>query len=165
MPPSEIPVAAIILLGIGATLLSDVGALVLQSALHFVPSHMGLLGRWVLHMPQGIFVHKSIAAASPRRGEVAAGWLVHYAVGILYAFLFTIIVGAAWLQHPTLVPALVFGVVSMAAPFFIMQPAFGMGVASSKASHPSQARLRTLLNHLLFGLGLFVAALLVRWLT
>jgi len=164
MEAPGLPFVSTLLIGIGATLFSDLGALFLKSALNFVPSNMCLLGRWLLHMPEGKFVHKSIASAAPKPGECALGWLAHYAVGILYAFLFTIIVGAGWLQHPTLLPALVFGVVTMAAPFFIMQPGFGMGLAASKAANPWQARSRTLINHLLFGLSLFVSASLIRWL-
>ena len=165
MLPHELVTVEIMLLGMGATLLSDLWALFLKSAFNFAPSNMGLLGRWLLHMPQGTFVHRSIAAASPRRGEVAVGWLAHYAVGVLYAFLFTVVVGTGWLQHPSILPAVGFGVVTIAAPFFIMQPAFGIGVASSRATNPWHARLRTLVIHVLFGLGLFVSALLVRWLT
>jgi len=50
------------------------------------------------------------------------------------------------------------------APFFIMQPAFGLGFAASKTKNPAQARLRSLMNHTAFGLGLYLFAMLVNWL-
>jgi hypothetical protein len=49
-------------------------------------------------------------------------------------------------------------------PFFIMQPAFGLGFAASKTSNPTQARLRSLMNHTAFGIGLYLFAMLVNWL-
>jgi hypothetical protein len=42
-----------------------------------------------------------------------------------------------------------------------MQPSFGFGLAASKASNPKQARIRTLMNHTAFGIGLYLFALLV----
>jgi hypothetical protein len=59
------------------------------------------------------------------------------------------------------VPALVFGVATVAFPFFIMHPSFGLGIASSKAPNPAQARLRSLVNHAVFGAGLYVSALAI----
>jgi len=85
-------------------------------------------------------------------------------IGITFAIAFVAVVGNNWLQHPTLIPAIVFGVVTAMAPFFIMQPLFGLGFAASKTSNPTQARLRSLMNHTAFGAGLYLFALLVNWL-
>ena len=46
-------------------------------------------------------------------------------------------------------------------PLFIMHPSFGLGLAASKAPNPMQARLRSLMNHVVFGVGLYVSALVV----
>ena len=43
----------------------------------------------------------------------------------------------------------------------IMQPALGLGIAASKTSKPMQARLRTLINHTVFGIGLYLFGLVV----
>jgi hypothetical protein len=40
-----------------------------------------------------------------------------------------------------------------------MHPSFGLGLAASKAPNPTQARLRSLMNHAAFGAGLYVSAL------
>jgi hypothetical protein len=45
-----------------------------------------------------------------------------------------------------------------------MQPAFGFGVAASKTPNPAQARLRSLMNHAVFGFGLYLFGLAVSWL-
>ncbi|MNW02868.1 hypothetical protein D3C71_1987200 [compost metagenome] len=48
--------------------------------------------------------------------------------------------------------------VSVAAPFFILQPGMGAGIAASKTPRPNTARLRSLMAHAIFGVGLYVAA-------
>ncbi|WP_287328869.1 DUF2938 family protein [Mesorhizobium sp.] len=68
--------------------------------------------------------------------------------------------GLDWARDPTLLPALVLGMSTVVAPFFIMQPVFGAGIAASKTPSPSTARLRALMTHLSFGVGLYGAALL-----
>jgi hypothetical protein len=85
-------------------------------------------------------------------------------IGITFAITFVALAGNSWLQHPTLVPAITFGVITVLMPFFIMQPAFGLGLAASKTPNPMQARLRSMLNHAVFGAGLYLFGLLVNWL-
>ena len=58
----------------------------------------------------------------------------------------------------TLLPALVVGVVTVVFPFFVMQPGMGFGIAASKAPDPMRARLRSLMTHTVFGIGLYLAA-------
>ncbi|HKU96360.1 MAG TPA: DUF2938 family protein [Vineibacter sp.] len=54
------------------------------------------------------------------------------------------------------------GVCSVAAPVFLMQPGMGGGIAASKTSSPPVARLRSLITHTVFGIGLYGAAMLWR---
>jgi hypothetical protein len=42
-----------------------------------------------------------------------------------------------------------------------MQPAFGFGIASSKLPNPNLLRLKSLGTHLIYGLGLYVSAILL----
>jgi hypothetical protein len=44
-------------------------------------------------------------------------------------------------------------------PFFIMQPSLGLGIAASRTPKPMQARLKSLVTHTVFGVGLYVCAL------
>jgi hypothetical protein len=64
------------------------------------------------------------------------GWIAHYMTGILFAVTFIALAGTSWLQHPALVPAIIFGMVTVLAPFFIMQPSLGLGIAASKTLYP-----------------------------
>jgi hypothetical protein len=121
-----------------------------------------LVGRWVRHMPRGVFAHASIAKAASMPGECAVGWIAHYAIGAIFALAFLALVSPAWLGAPSPLPALLFGLATVALPFLVLHPAFGLGIAASRAPSPRHARLRSVLNHALFGLGLYLAALLLR---
>ena len=150
-----------ILIGLGATLTTDLWALFLKHAFKITAPNYCLVGRWLRYMPEGIFKHSNIAATPPKSAECTIGWIAHYIIGITFAIIFVTFVGDDWLQHPTPIPAIVFGVVMVLMPFFIMQPSFGLGFAASKTPNPTQARLRSLMNHTSFGIGLYLFALLV----
>ena len=154
-----------ITIGLGATLTFDLWALFLETCpFRIPPSNICLVGRWLRYMPEGIITHSNIASSPKKKAECTVGWIAHYSIGITFAIVFVAIVGIKWLQHPTPIPAIAFGLITVLAPFFVMQPSFGLGFAASKASNPAQARFRTLMNHAAFGVGLYMFALLVRWL-
>lgn len=155
--PSIEDVGLSIIIGVGATALMDAWLLFL-SRLGVPTTDWRLVGRWVGLMPQGRFAHSSIAKEPPVRGEHALGWLTHYAVGIAYSASLLAFVGAAWTQRPTALPAVVFGLVTVAVPLFVMQPAMGSGFAASKTGTPLKNCLRSLANHAVFGLGMYAAA-------
>jgi hypothetical protein len=149
-----------ILIGLGATLTFDLWAQFLKYLFKITPSNICLVGRWIRYMPKGIFIHSNISVTPKKRGECIVGWFSHYIIGISFAVAFVLIVGNNWLHQPTLIPAIVFGIGTVAAPLFIMQPAFGFGFASTKTSKPMQAIIRSVMNHSAFGVGLYVFALL-----
>ena len=103
--------------------------------------------------------HESIAAAAPINGERAVGWVVHYLIGIAYAAILVVVAGHAWLQQPRLIPALLVGVATVAAPLLLMQPAMGAGIAARRTTHPWQIRIHSVLMHTVFGLGLYLTGL------
>jgi hypothetical protein len=150
-----------ILMGLGATLSFDLWGLFLKRYFKIPPSNICLVGRWLLFMPEGTFKHSNIGSAPRKSAECTAGWIAHYMIGITFSIAFVALTGSNWLLHPTPVPAIAFGLVTVLAPFFIMQPAFGLGLAASKTSNPNQARLRSLMNHTAFGIGLYLFGLLV----
>ena len=156
------PFATTILIGLGATLTFDLWGLFLKHAFRIAPANICLVGRWLLYMAHGTFSHANIVSTPPKRAECAVGWLAHYLIGVSFAGVFVLIAGNDWLLQPRLIPAVLFGVVTVLAPFLIMQPAFGFGFAASQTSNPAQARLRSLMNHGAFGVGLFVFGLMVK---
>ena len=155
-----LPFIHIILIGLGATLTFDLWALFLKHAFRIPPSNICLVGRWLRTMPEGTFRHANIVSAPKKSAECTVGWIAHYTIGVMFAIVFAAFVGNNWFQQPTPMPAIVFGVVTVLAPFAIMQPAFGFGFAAAKTSNPVQARVRSLMNHTAFGVGLYLFALL-----
>jgi hypothetical protein len=161
MPLEPIDLVAAILIGLGATAAIDLWALVLRRGFDIPSLNYCLLGRWLLHLPAGTIVHRSIGAAEPRPHECAMGWVAHYLIGTGFALAFVVLVSGRWLERPTLLPALAFGVVTVLVPWLVMQPSFGLGIASSKTPNPTRARLKSLMTHTVFGLGLYLSALLL----
>jgi hypothetical protein len=152
------------LIGAGATAAMDLWSVAL-SRLGVPPLNFAMIGRWVGHWRQGVFTHDAIARAAPVKGELALGWLTHYATGVAFAALAAGIFGMEWTHSPTLLPALGIGVATVLAPWLVMQPAMGAGIASSRTPSPAKNRTRSLVNHAVFGLGLYVSALLIAWLS
>ena len=154
-PWQDLPRA--VLIGVGATAVMDAWLVLLQRL--GVPTlHYAFIGRWVGHLLRGRLAHAAIAKAQPIRGELAWGWLTHYAVGGAFATALIAIQGTGWARSPTLLPALALGVGTVAAPLFVMQPAMGSGFAASRTPTPLSNCLRSLANHTVFGLGLYLSA-------
>jgi uncharacterized membrane protein YagU involved in acid resistance len=147
-----------IAIGIGATAIIDLWNLFLKHMLSIPLFNYCLLGRWLRHIPGGIFTHKSITAASQKSFECTVGWIAHYTIGVVFALVFVVFTSGDWLARPTLLPALLYGIGTVVFPFFIMQPSFGLGMAASKTPKPTQARLKSLVTHAVFGVGLYVCA-------
>lgn len=154
-------IAAAVFLGLGATLAMDLWNLFLKRAFDVPSLNYCLLGRWFLHMPGGTFRHASIAAAPSKPFECALGRVAHYTIGVALAVVFVAVVSEGWLARPTPLPALLYGLGTVLFPFFIMQPSLGLGMASSKTPKPTQARLKSLMTHAVFGFGLYVCGLLL----
>ena len=80
--------------------------------------------------------------------------MAHYALGVGFALVFVVLTSGDWLARPTLLPALLYGTGTVVFPFFIMQPSFGLGMAAARTPNPAQARLKSLVTHAVFGVGL-----------
>jgi hypothetical protein len=153
-------IVRVALIGTGATLVLDTWNAVLKRFLGVPSLKLGMLGRWFGHFPRGRFMHDNIAEASPIPGERIIGWIAHYAIGITWAALLLAVWGLDWARHPTPLPALIVGLATLVAPFFIMQPGMGNGILASKTPRPNVARLKSIVSHALYGIGLYGSALL-----
>jgi hypothetical protein len=148
-----------IAIGIGATLVMDLWNLFLKRTFSIPSLNYCLLGRWLRHMPAGTLRHASITAAQQKPFECTVGWISHYTIGVAFALVFVVLASGDWLARPTLLPALLYGIGTVVFPFFIMQPSLGLGIAASKTPKPTQARLKSLETHTVFGIALYVCAL------
>jgi Protein of unknown function (DUF2938) len=122
-----------------------------------------MMDRWVGHWRRGVFAHEEIAKAHAVSGELAVGWLFHYAIGVALAVLLVAIEGVEWTRAPSLLPALGVGMATVAGPWLVMQPAMGAGLAASRTPSPFKNGARSLANHAIFGLGLYLTAVLLAW--
>ena len=147
------------LIGVGAGLLMDAWSLVLRRGFGIPTLDYALLGRWIGHIARGRLRHERIATAEPIRGERALGWAAHYGIAVTFAFVLLALVGADWLQSPTVGPALLVGLATILAPWLVMQPGMGAGIAGSRTPNPWATRLRNLGTHTVYGLGLYLSAL------
>jgi len=149
------------LIGVAGAALMDVWGAFSRHVLRVQGLDYALLGRWIGHLPRRRFFHDRIAAAEPIRGERALGWAAHYAIGIAFAVPLLGIWGLDWAESPTFLPALLIGIVTVLAPWLVMQPAMGAGVAGSRTPNPAATRLRNLATHTVYGVGLYLSAVLL----
>ena len=150
-------------IGIGATLVMDLWNLFLKRSFSIPSLNYCLLGRWLRHMPGGTLRHANITAAPQKPFECAVGRVAHYTIGVVLALVFVALVSGDWLARPTVLPALLYGMGTVVFPFFIMQPSLGLGIAASRTPQPTQARLKSLMTHTVFGLGLYGCAVGLRY--
>lgn len=150
-----------LVIGMGATALFDLWGLALHLAFGLPAPTWKLGGRWFGHVVRGKIWHTDIAQSPAIAGETAIGWVGHYAVGVVYAAALLILWGPGWAQTPTLTPALIVGFVTISAGWFLMGPGMGGGIAAARAEKPWQARALGLAAHGVFGVGLYLSALVL----
>jgi hypothetical protein len=66
-----------LLMGIGATLVMDLWAILLRRGFGVSSLDYAMVGRWLGHMPAGRFAHERIAAAPVVPAERVIGWTAH----------------------------------------------------------------------------------------
>ncbi len=155
------PTCITVLIGLGATAGIDAWNATLKRVAGVPSLDYCLLGRWIGHMPRGVVRHRKISAAAQTALECPLGWVAHYAIGVGLALVFTGLF-PGWLAHPAPGPALAYGVATVVLPFFVLQPALGLGVASAATPRPLTARVKSLVTHGVYGLGLYAWAWAMR---
>jgi Protein of unknown function (DUF2938) len=158
MPDAVELVARGVFIGLAGAAAMDLWSLLLRRRFNVPTLDYALLGRWIGYFPRGRFFHERIASAEPIRGERPLGWLAHYSIGIAFAFLLLAIWGLGWTRSPTIWPALLIGLGTVVAPWFVLQPGMGAGIAASRTPNPRAARLRNLATHTVYGIGLYGSA-------
>ncbi|HLO61211.1 MAG TPA: DUF2938 domain-containing protein [Bacteroidales bacterium] len=153
---------AAVCIGFGATLFTDLWNLFLKRSFNIRSLDFCLLGRWILYMPHGKFIHDNIKMAQPKSYECAIGWLAHYSIGISLTVFFVLFVILNWIRL-TIFSALLYGICTVVFPLFVLQPSLGLGLASSKTPIPAQARFKSLMTHFFFGLGIWLFASVAKY--
>lgn len=149
------------IIGIGGTVAMDAWAAMLQYLVRTPATNWAMVGRWLGHIPKGKFRHENMGAVAPIRGEALIGWIFHYGIGIAYGLLLVAVNGRGWLAEPTVIPAVLLSLVLLVAPYLVMMPGLGFGIAGSRTPKPNVTRLKSVLAHTMFGLGMYATALLI----
>ena len=148
-------------IGVVATIGVDLAALFSRQLLRLPTTDWALMGRWFGHGFKGVFMHAHIAKSEPIPHERVIGWAGHYLTGVVYAVIYMGIVESLPAAAPTVRSAIVFGLATLAAPWFLVQPLTGAGVFAMSTPHPWPIRIANALMHLVFGAGLFAGWVLV----
>lgn len=151
-----------VMIGVLATAIYDLWGLVLVKFFGLPGSNWTLAGRWFCHMADGVFRHQDIRLATSVGYETAVGWSMHYIVGIIYAGLLLALCGSEWGRNPTLIPALLLGIITILAGWLVMAPAMGLGVAGADLPNVGVIRIVQFIGHCVFGLGLYLAATVIK---
>lgn len=145
----------VLVMGITSTVAIDLWATFANRMLGWPRTNWGMVGRWIGHMRDGKFAHTSIGSSPPIVHESIMGWVFHYVVGCIYAALYLTYVDIARMGQPTLISAVLFGLVTILSPWLLMQPALGLGICASKAPRPNLVRMQNLIIHTVFGSTLY----------
>ena len=144
----------IIIAGITACLAMDIFQRFLLITTGQPPSNWAVVGRWAFHVLRTArFYQPDIESTDEIKGEHTFGWVVHYAVGIGYAFIYAEFMQKGLLTA-SLSDGLLFGFLSVIVPWFFFLPILGKGIMAKHTPAPAKVCMLALANHCVFGLGM-----------
>lgn len=152
-----------IFIGVLATMALDIWSQLLAHVFNLPATNWALVGRWFGHMPGGVFIHRPIGKSEAVPNEQIIGWSAHYIIGVIYAWLYLVLITQVLNSEPRPVSALLFGLATVVAPWFILQPGMGLGIFARFAPDPAIKRLTSLLAHSVFGLSLYAGWWLIKF--
>ena len=103
-----------ILVGVGGTIVLDLYAFMMSRVLGAPVTNWAMVGRWFGNTAHGQFVQVAMSETTPVKGELAIGWIAHYAIGIGYGLLLLGLWGRDWLERPALLPPMILAWVLLA---------------------------------------------------
>lgn len=125
------------------------------------PTDWAIVGRWFRASIEQRKLFKHPLQTMPAYpNELLIGWAFHYLVGFFYVVLYVILWKAFGILSPTWADGLIFGVLSVAVPWFFFMPAMGSGVMGCKTPNPVETSISALAVHAVFGVAI---ALFLRW--
>ena len=145
----------VIFIGVVATMAIDIWAVILNKGFKLPTTNWGMVGRWFGHLPSGKYIHSPISSSEKIRFEHAIGWGLHYAIGIVYAYLYLLVVFYVVKDEPSLITAMTFGLLTVLVPWLVLQPGLGLGFFAKLTDKPSTVRVINLSMHAIFGVALY----------
>jgi len=152
---SGLKIREIVFMGVFSTLVMDIGEEAVK-ALYPIKESMKpqYLGRWILNMSDGVFIHDNIQTATQFSFEIPVAISVHYFTGIFLVGIFL------WLRNniknfpSSMVMGLVYGWLTILVPWLIMFPALGFGFFGLGAHNGINNIIASIIAHSFYGLGM-----------
>jgi len=156
-----VPLWRVIGNGVLATLSMDVLTGVAIRLGLVAPLAPNLVGRWFASVARAHPVHADIAHATRVRHELLIALPIHYVIGIVLTTFF--IWGTGQIGWPrTVGVAVAFALCASVLPWLLMFPAMGYGWFGVHGPEGTRLFSSSLITHAFFGLGLWVAASILR---
>ena len=147
--------------GIIATAFFDIYQISLNYAYGINKTRWDLVGRYFIGLKSYKYFREDLINDDSEKYELFYGYLIHYAIGIIYGF-FYIFINIIFYKEPSILIALVFGFFTILGGWCIMMPfAYNLGFFASKSNEKFQIIVQGLIAHFIFGTGLFIGYSLV----
>jgi len=150
-------------MGVFATLFMDIFAKFLVKFKIVRPAiEAHIPGRWVLYLLKGKFIHENIYKTLALRNEKSAALISHYLIGIVLVGIYLLLeLKIPAIRNQFWIP-LVFGIATVLLPWLWLYPSMGIGFIASKTKNKLDYIIFSLINHLNFGIGMFLWIVFLR---
>jgi Protein of unknown function (DUF2938) len=147
--------------GVLGTIVMDILNLIFSRIGIISKIEVNMIGRMAVGWIRGRFFYKHPNEMDEVSHEVLFGYITHYLIGIAlaipYIFGWDILIGG----NPSLIWAIIYGIVTTVASWFFVYPTMGLGVLGLKSPKGFRVAFSSLANHLFFGIGLAVGIVVI----
>ena len=145
----------IVFMGIFSTIIMDIGEETVKALIPIKESMAPqYLGRWILNMFNGVFIHDNIQMANHFRFEIPVAISFHYFTGIFLVGIFLWLRNNMKIFPSSMYMGLVYGWLTILLPWLIMFPALGFGFFGLGAHNDINNIVASIIAHSFFGLGM-----------
>ena len=156
-------VLEIVIVGVGACVVFDVWQRIFHWFTAIPPSNWAIVGRWTIGLlTSGQVMAHDLELRPNRRNELGVGWFVHYAVAVVYAAIFMLLMRANILSDG-FTDGLLFGVVSVVVPWLFFLPCLGKGIMGRLTPNPPLVCALALMMHSIFGVAIGLGFSFFAW--
>jgi len=152
---TDMRITEMLSMGAFSTVVMDIGEHVVKALSPLSESlEPQYLGRWILNMFNGVFLHEDIQIANQFRFEIPVAILFHYVTGVVLVGIFL------WLRSniknfpDSIYMGLAYGWVTLLLPWLIMFPALGFGFFGLGVNNDMNNIAASIMAHSFYGLGM-----------
>ena len=142
-------------MGVFSTIVMDIGEETIKALFPIIESmEPQYLGRWILNMFNGVFIHDNIQTASHFNFEIPVAISFHYFTGIFLVGIFLWLRNNIKIFPSSMYMGLVYGWVTIFLPWLIMFPVLGFGFFGLGAGVGINNIIASIIAHSFYGLGM-----------